>query len=70
MTVMAYIHSLQNKATGDHTLGECEILSHEDDNHAVALYKGVRCTAIYNFFAGAYFVDDIYGKLEAQADER
>ena len=23
--------------------------------------NGVRCTVIFNFFTGAYYVDDVYG---------
>lgn len=61
MKVEAYIHSLQNKDTGEHVLGEAEIIRKIGDNLYLAEYKGIRCTAIFNFFTGKYYVDDIYG---------
>ena len=63
MKVMAYVHSLQDKKTDRHHTAEVIIIEHRDNNNVVAEYNGVRCTAVYNPFAGAYFVSDIYGKL-------
>jgi len=61
---MAYIHSLKDKKTDTNHLGEAEIIEYRDNNNVIALYNGVRCTAIFNVFTGAYFVDDIYGRIE------
>lgn len=61
MKVEAYIHSLQNKVTGEHAMGEAEIIQKIGDNLYVAEYNGVRCTAIFNHFVGRYFVNDVYG---------
>ena len=61
--VVAYIHSLKDKKTDNHVLGECEILEHIDDNNVVAEYNGVKCRAIYNGFVCRYYVDDIYGQI-------
>lgn len=61
MKVKAYIHSLQNKETGEHRLGEAEIIREIGDNKYLAEYNGVRCTAVFNYFVGRYFVDDVYG---------
>ena len=45
--LQAHIHSLGGK------LAEVTILQ----------YNGIKCTAIYNIFAG-YYVDDIYGVIK------
>ncbi|MCM1224332.1 MAG: hypothetical protein NC548_58755 [Lachnospiraceae bacterium] len=55
----AMVHSL--KAQDDVT-----ILHEKGSNDVVAEYKGVRCTAIFNPFAGMFYVDDIYGVLPDQ----
>lgn len=41
-------------------LGEAEIIECIGDNLYLAEVNGVRCTAIFNFFTGAYYVDDVY----------
>lgn len=57
MIVKAYIHSLKDHEYDRHVPGEAEIIRQIGDN----LYLAVRCTAIFNFFTGAYYVDDVYG---------
>ena len=42
-------------------LGEAEIIQEIGNNLYLAVYNGVRCTAVFNHFNGRYFVDDIYG---------
>ncbi len=64
MKVQAYIHSLQDKATGAHVLGDAEIIREIGDNLYLAEYNSVRCTAIFNPFVGRYFVDDVYNALK------
>ena len=61
MKVKAYIHSLKDKVHDRHVLGEAEIIGSISDNLYLAEYNGVQCTAIFNFFTGAYYVDDVYG---------
>lgn len=56
--VRAKIHSL------DGQFAQVKILSDNGDNNIIVEYNGKKCTAIYNIFAGAYFVDDIYGIIE------
>ena len=53
--IQARIHSL------DGQFGEVTIISEKRDNDGIVDYNGVRCTAIYNIFAGCYYVDDVYG---------
>jgi hypothetical protein len=65
MQVTAYIHSLKDKENDRHVLGEAEIIKSIGDNLYLAEYNGVKCTAIYNFFTGRYYVDDVYGVAEA-----
>lgn len=61
MKVEAYIHSLKDNANNRHVLGKAEIIQQIEDNLYLAIYNGVRCTAIFNYFIGRYFVDDVYG---------
>lgn len=61
MTVEAYIHSLKDKANDRNVLGEAEIIESIGNNLYLAEYRGVRCTAIFNYFDGHYYVDDVYG---------
>lgn len=61
MKVQAYIRSLKDKEDGHNVLGEAEILECIGDNQYLAEYNGIRCTAIFNFFTGRYYVDDVYG---------
>jgi len=42
---------------------EVTILHENGCNDVIAEYNGTRCTAVYNGFAGLYYVDDIYGVL-------
>lgn len=61
MKVQAYIHSLKDRVHDRNVLGEAEIIEKIGDNLYLAEVNGVRCTAIFNFFTGAYYVDDVYG---------
>lgn len=64
MKVKAYIHSLKDHKRNRHVLGEAEIIEQIGDNLYLAEVNGVRCTAIFNYFTGAYYVDDVYGVQE------
>ena len=61
MKVRAYIHSLKDREHDRHVLGDAEIIQRIGDNLYLAEVNGVQCTAIFNPFAGRYFVDDVYG---------
>ncbi len=56
-----FIHSL--KESEQHKMGEATIIKRLGDNDYLADYNGVKCHAIFNPFAGSYFVDDVYGKI-------
>lgn len=62
--VETYIHSLKDKTNNRHVAAEAEIIEHKDNNNVIAIYNGVKCTAIFNPFAGMYFVDDVYGRIK------
>jgi len=64
MKVKAYIHSLKDKEHGRHVLGDAEIVECIGDNLYLAEYNGIKCTAIFNFFTGRYYVDDVYGVVK------
>ena len=53
------IHSL--KQGEKNVLGEATILKRLGDHDYLVEYNGVECHAIFNPFAGRYFVDDVYG---------
>ena len=67
MQVTAYINSLKDKENDRHVLGEATILEEIGDNVYLAEVNGVKCTAIFNFFVGRYFVDDVYGVVKDEA---
>ena len=59
----AYIKSLnQGLMLPTHTY-EITVLEKVGDNDYIADYKGVKCHALFNWFVGAYFVDDVYGRI-------
>ena len=62
-----YVHSLKDKTNDRHVLGEATIIKSIGDNLYRADYNGVKCTSIFNFFTGHYFVDDVYGLLSEGA---
>ena len=64
MQVQAYIHSLKDREHDRNVLGEAEIIECIGNNLYLAEYNGVRCTAIFNFFTGRYYVDDVYGVVK------
>ena len=64
MKVQAYIHSLKDKMHDRNVLDEAEIIRQIGNNLYLAEYNGVRCTAIFNFFTGRYYVDDLYGVMK------
>lgn len=70
MKVKAYIHSLKDQTNNRHVLGDAEIIQSIGDNLYLAEYCGVQCTAIFNPFVGRYYVDDVYGIVDAQKYER
>ncbi len=65
MKVEAYIHSLKDHEHDSHVLGKAEIIQKIGDNLYLAEVNGVRCTAIFNPFTGRYYVDDVYGIVDA-----
>lgn len=52
-----HIHSLNGQ------LAEATILAKTGANSYIAEYNGVKCTAIFNPFAGRFYVDDKYGVI-------
>ena len=61
MRVKAYIHSLQDKENNRHVLDDAEIIREIGDNKYLAKYNGTYCTAIFNYYTGSYYIDDVYG---------
>jgi len=67
--VMAYVHSLKDKKTDTNHSAEVTIFEKYGDNQYIAEYNGIRCTAIFNWFVGMYFVDDVYGVIDSAGGE-
>ena len=51
----AHIHSLNGK------MDEITVLKKVGENDYIADYKGVKCHALFNWFNGTYYADDVYG---------
>ena len=51
----AHIHSLNGK------IDEITVLKKVGENDYIADYKGVKCHALFNWFNGMYYADDVYG---------
>jgi hypothetical protein len=60
-----FIHSL--KQGERNVLAEATIIRRLGDNDYLADFGGVKCHAIFNPFAGRYFVDDKYGVIRESA---
>ena len=63
----AYVHSLKDRKTDTHVAAEVTIIDNSDVNRVIAEYNGVKCTAIFNWFTCMYYVDDIYGRIDKEA---
>lgn len=59
----AYIQSLNERLITPTHKDEITVLEKVGDNDYIANYKGVKCHALFNQFVGAYFADDVYGKV-------
>ena len=44
---------------------EITVLEKVGNNDYIVDYKGVKCHALFNWFTGAYYADDVYGRIEA-----
>lgn len=64
ITEPMHIHSLAGE------LREASIVEKVGDNQYVAEYNGVLCTAIFNPFAGRFYVDDKYGIIRDKTPRR
>lgn len=62
-----YIHSL--KQGERNVLDEAIIIKRLGDNDYLADYNDVKCHAIFNPFAGRYYVDDKYGIIKDKTKE-
>lgn len=51
----AHIHSL------DGEMDEITVLEKGGNNSYIVEYRGVKCSAIFNWFNCTYYADDIYG---------
>ena len=59
----AYINSLNEGLTKPTHKDEITILEKVGDNDYIVDYKGVKCHALFNWFVGAYFADDVYRRV-------
>ena len=54
---MARIKSLDGK------MEEIIVLKQVGDNDYIVDYKGVQCHALFNFFTGEYYADDVFRRI-------
>ena len=59
----AYIQSLNLGKITPEVKDEITVLEKVSDNDYIVDYRGVRCHALFNWFIGAYFADDVYGRI-------
>lgn len=59
-TTTAHINSLNGKTDEITVLGEDK---KGNQPYFIVDYKGVKCTAIFNWFVCAYYADDVYGRI-------
>lgn len=59
----AYINSLNTGKMKPEVMDEITVLEKVGNNDYVVDYKGVKCHALFNWLVGAYFADDIYGRI-------
>lgn len=59
-TVTAHINSLDGATDEITVLGEDK---KGNQPYYIVNYKGVKCTAIFNWFVCAYYADDVYGRI-------
>lgn len=64
ITEPMHIHSLNG------ALAKATIVEKIGDNKYIAEYNGVRCTAIFNPFAGRFYVDDKYGVIKDRTSHK
>lgn len=64
ITEPMHIHSLNG------ALAKATIVEKVGDNKYIAEYNGVRCTAIFNPFAGRFYVDDKYGVIKDRTSHK
>lgn len=59
----AYIQSLNEGLIEPTYKDEITVLDKVGDNDYIVEYKGVRCHALFNWFVGAFFADDVYRRI-------
>ena len=60
----AYIQSLNAGKIKPEVTDEITVMKKVGDNDYIIDYKGVQCHALFNWFACAYFADDVYRRVE------
>ncbi len=63
----AYIQSLNMGKIQPEIKDEITVLEKVGDNDYIVDYNGVRCHALFNWFVGAYFADDVYRKIRNES---
>ncbi len=62
--IQAYVQSLNiGKATSTEK-DEITVLEEIGNNLYKVEYRGVLCTAIFNYFNCSYYADDVYGRIK------
>ena len=59
----AYIQSLNQGLMQPTYKNEITVLEKIGDNDYIVDYNGVKCHALFNWFVGEYFADDVYRRV-------
>lgn len=58
----AHIHSLNGE------MDEITVLEETGNNEYLVDYRGVKCSAIFNWYNCTYYADDVYGRKRIEDD--
>ncbi len=61
--IYAYINSLNRGKITPTETAKITVLEKVGDNDYIVEYEGVKCHALFNSFACAFFADDIYRRV-------
>ena len=64
----AHIYSLDGKTDEITVLSKEVLFGHEADNSYIVDYRGVKCTAIFNWYVCEYYADDVYGIIKENSN--
>lgn len=64
--IRGYLHSKDKdgRHMPESMVNATQLYKAGDNDYIVELADGTRCHALFNFFCGTWFIDDVYGIVE------